>query len=180
MPILPAQTVNDGNALTFNASYVYGQSIADLYTGLSGGLAFPALPPTSTGAAQTYPQDVDNGLVAFTPDGVLHALRWWSVIAGLQYYLPTPLRMWVTANYSHMKSPNMDVFADPANGYSASAVTSQRNALWNAADWFEGAYFIDATGSIRFGADYTYYHQKYLDGTTGTNQAVRFSAWYIF
>ena len=180
LPILPASTVNDGNALTLTASYVYGQSIADLYTGLSGGVSFPALPPNAMGAAQTYPQDVDNGLVAFTPDGVLHAIRWWSTIVGLQYYFPTSLRMWVTANYSHMKSPNIDLFASAANGYSAGAVTSQKNALFNTSDWVEGCYFIDATGAIRFGVDYAYFRQKYLDGTTGINHRVGFSAWYIF
>jgi len=180
MPIVPAQTVNDGNALTLNASFVYGQSIADLYTGLTGGLTFPALPAPAMGPTPTYPQDVDNGLVAFTPDGVLHALRWWSIIAGLQYYFPTPMRMWVTANYSHMKSPNIDVFADTANGVSLAAQPGLKNALWNQSDWFEGCYFIDATGAIRFAADYSYYRQKYLDGITATNQSVRFSAWYIF
>ncbi len=117
LPLLPAKTVNDGNALTLNASYVYGQSIADLYTGLTGGATFPALPAPAMGVVPpVYPQDVDNGLVAFTPDGVLHAIRWWSTIVGLQYYLPTPLRMWVTANYSHMKSPNIDVLAQASNG----------------------------------------------------------------
>jgi hypothetical protein len=55
-----------------------------------------------------------------------------------------------------------------------------RNALWNSSDWIEGAYFIDATGAIRFGVDYTWYRQKFLDGTNGTNQSFRFSAWYIF
>jgi hypothetical protein len=167
LPIIPAETVNDGNALTLNASYVYGQSIADLYTGLTGG---------ATGAAQTYPQDVDNGLDAFTSDGVLHAIRWWSTIVGLQYYFPTPLRMWVTANYSHMKSPNIDVLANAANG----TPTASKNALFNTSDWVEGCYFIDATGSIRFGVDYAYFRQKYLDGTTGINHRVGFSAWYLF
>ncbi len=133
------------------------------------------------GAAQTYPQDVDNGLVAFTPDGVLHAIRWWSTIVGLQYYLPTPLRMWVTANYSHMKSPNIDVFARYGERRARRATwPGLKNALFNTSDWFEGCYFVDATGSIRFAVDYAYFHQKYLDGTTGTNHRVGFSAWYIF
>jgi len=180
LPLLPAKTVNDGNALTLTASYVYGQSIADLYTGLTGGATFPGLPANAMGAAQTYPQDVDNGLVAYTPDGVLHAIRWWSTIVGLQYYFPTPVRMWLTGNYSHMHSPNIDVFTLASNGVAAGNVAGLKNALWNTSDWIEGAYFIDATGAIRFGADYTYYHQKFLDGTTGTNHSVRLSAWYLF
>jgi len=88
--------------------------------------------------------------------------------------------MWVTGNYSHMHSPNIDVFTLASNGVSATAAAANKNALWNTADWYEACYFIDATGAIRFGVDYAYYHQKFLDGTTGTNNRVGFSAWYIF
>jgi hypothetical protein len=185
LPILPAQTVNDGNALTLTASYVYGQSIADLYTGLTGGASFPPLPANAMGVVPPYPQDVDNGLVALTPDGVLHAIRWWSTIVGLQYYFPTPIRMWVTANYSHMSSPNIDVLAAAANGVpaagsGANSVAGRSNSLFNKSDWFEGCYFVDATGSIRFAVDYAYFRQTYLDGTKPTNNRVGFSAWYLF
>ena len=185
LPILPAQTVNDGNALTLTASFVYGQSIADLYTGLTGGATFPPLPANAMGAVPPYPQDVDNGLVAFTPDGVLHAIRWWSTIVGLQYYFPTPIRMWVTANYSHMSSPNIDVLAAAANGVpaagmAANSVAGRSNSLFNKSDWFEGCYFVDATGAIRFAVDYAYFRQTYLDGTKATNNRVGFSAWYLF
>ena len=181
LPILPAETVNDGNALTLTASYVYGQSIADLYTGLTGGATFPALPPNAMGAAQTYPQDVDNGLVAFTPDGVLHAIRWWSTIVGLQYYFPTPIRMWVTVNYSHMYvAQHRRPGAGGERRAGGNAGGGQENSLFNKSDWFEGCYFVDATGAIRFAVDYAYFRQTYLDGTKATNNRVGFSAWYLF
>ena len=108
IPMIPAtDAMHPDNALTFTGSFVYGQAIADLYTGLSGGASFAALPPNAIGAPQNYPQDVDNGLVGFTADGVLHAIRWESYILGLQYYLPTPNRMFVSANYSHMHSSDI-------------------------------------------------------------------------
>src|SRR6185312_3441359 len=45
LPVIPASDVNHpDNALTLQASLVYGQAIADLYTGLTGGAAFPSLP----------------------------------------------------------------------------------------------------------------------------------------
>ncbi|HLK89002.1 MAG TPA: hypothetical protein VKZ18_03855, partial [Polyangia bacterium] len=45
VPIIPATDVNHpDNALTLTGSFVYGQAIADLYTGLSGGAAFAAPP----------------------------------------------------------------------------------------------------------------------------------------
>ena len=183
LPILPAQTVNDGNALTLTASYVYGQSIADLYTGLTGGATFPPLPANAMGAAQTYPQDVDNGLVAFTPDGVLHAIRWWSTIVGLQYYFPTPIRMWVTANYSHMTSPNIDVFASAANGVPATTPTRRRGGATPLQQvGLVRRLLTSSTPPARFASrvDYAYFRQTYLDGTKATNNRVGFSAWYLF
>jgi hypothetical protein len=168
VPIIPAKTVNDGNALTLTGEFVYGQSIADTYTGLSGGASFAAPPPNAMGMAQTYPQDVDNGNVAFTADGVLHAIRWWSTILGVQYFLPTPVRMFVAANYSHMKSPNIDVLG------------ATSNARFNKSDWFDFNYFVDPNAAIRFGIEYAYFHQNYLSGDVGKNSRVQFSMFYIF
>jgi hypothetical protein len=169
IPIIPATDVmHPDNALTFTGSFVYGQSIADLYTNLSGGASFAALPPTAAGAAQNYPQDVDNGLIAFTGDGVLHAIRWESYMLGLQYYLPTPNRMFVSANYSHMHSPDIN----------ALGATSAK--LFDKSDWVDGNLFVDANAAVRFGVEYAYFHQSYLDGSVGKDSRVQFSAFYIF
>ena len=170
IPVLPATTANDGNALTLTASYVYGQSIADLYTGLTGGASFPALPANAMGVVPTYAQDVDNGLAVFTADGTLHAVRWQSMLVGAQYYFPTPIRMWVSANYSHMSSPNIDVLATASN----------KSKMFDKSDWVDGNYFVDANAAIRFGLEYAWFRQTYLDGVKGTNNRVQFSALYIF
>jgi hypothetical protein len=170
IPVLPATTTNDGNALTLNGSYVYGQSIADLYTGLTGGVGFPALPANAMGVVPPYPQDVDNGLAVYTSDGVLHAIRWQSILVGAQYYFPTPIRMWVSANYSHMSSPNIDVLG----------TTATNSKIFNKSDWFDGNYFIDATGAIRFGLEFAQFRQTYLDGVKAKNNRVQLSALYIF
>jgi len=169
IPIIPAtDAMHPDNALTFTGSFVYGQAIADLYTNLSGGASFAALPLNAAGAAQNYPQDVDNGLIAFTADGVLHAIRWESYILGLQYYLPTPNRMFISANYSHMHSPDIN----------ALGATSAK--LFDKSDWVDGNLFVDANAAVRFGVEYAYFHQSYLDGSVGKNNRVQFSAFYIF
>jgi hypothetical protein len=176
IPIVPASTVHDGNALTFTGEFVYGQATADAYTGLSGGASNPALPANAMGMVPTYPQDFDNGDIAFTADGVLHAIRWWSTIVGLQYYFPTPVRMFVAANYSHIQSPNIDVLG----------ATSA--ARWNKMDWFDFNYFIDPNDALRFGVEYSWNQQHYLDstmspqppGSTPHNHRVQFSMFYIF
>jgi len=169
LPIVPATNVlHPDNALTLNASLVYGQSIADLYQNLTGGATVGALPNTAAGAVQNYPQDVDNGLVGFTSNGVLHAIRWESVLVGLQYYLPTPNRIFVSANYSHLYSSDIN----------ALGATSAK--LFNKADFVDGNLFVEANEAVRFGLEYAYYHQNYLDGSTAKNNRLQFSAYYIF
>jgi hypothetical protein len=171
VPIIPASDVNrPDNALTLTASYVYGQAIADLYTGLTGGATMAAPPANAMGVAQTYPQDVDNGLVEFTADGVLHAIRWQSVLVGLQYYLPTPNRAWVSANYSHMYSSDINALLTSSNG----------SKMFNKSDWVDGNLFVEANSAVRFGLEYAYFHQSFLDGSKGKNSRVQFSAFYIF
>lgn len=170
IPLVPATDVmHPDNALTLTGSFVYGQAIADLYTGLTGGASFAGLPPPMAGAAApNYPQDVDNGMVAMTSDGVLHAIRWESYMVGLQYYLPTPNRMFISANYSHMHSPDIN----------ALGATSAK--LFDSSYWADGNLFVDANAAVRFGLEYAYFHQSYLDGSTAHNNRIQFSAFYIF
>jgi hypothetical protein len=175
LPVVPAKNTTDGNALTLTGSFVYGQATADLYTGLTGGAPF-TLPTVAMGGTQKFVQDVDNGLVMYTPDGVLHAVRWESYIVGLQYYFPTPKRFWVTANFSHMHSPDMKNLLQ----YDAMGKPTNATAMFDTSYWGDGLLFFDATASVRFGLEYAYYWQKYLDGTKGTNSRVQFSAFYIF
>jgi hypothetical protein len=169
IPIVPASDVmHPDNALTFTGSFVYGQAIADLYSGLSGGASFAALPTSTAAMPQTYPQDVDNGLVAFTNDGVLHAIRWESYILGLQYYLPTPNRTFIAVNYSHMHSSDI------------AALGATSTKLFDKSDWFDVNLFADANAAVRFGLEYAYFHQNFLDGSVGKNSRIQFSAFYIF
>jgi hypothetical protein len=170
IPVLPAANVNSGNALTLTGSYVYGQSIADLYTGLTGGITFAAPPPNAMGMAQTYPQDIDNGLAVFTADGVLHAIRWQSFIVGAQYYFPTSNHVILAANYSHMSSSNMVNLETMANS----------SKVFNKSDWADGNLLVDVNAAVRFGLEYAYFRQTYLDGKTAHDNRVQLSGFYIF
>ena len=61
--------------------------------------------------APTYTANVDNGPVVYTADGVLHAVQWTSVQAGLQYYLPgLDGRAWISTHYAHLWSSNSGDF----------------------------------------------------------------------
>jgi hypothetical protein len=167
LPIIPASMENRANALTFTGSFVTGTGISDLYAGLTGGLPSPSYPAPAMGAAIAAP--VDPGLVEFDAGGGLHTIDWTSYILGLQYYLPPAGKIWVAANYSHMKSGNID---------SAWANTTAR--VFKQSEWFDGNLFWDATPAARFGVEYAHYRQTYGDGVEGTNHRVQFSSFYLF
>jgi hypothetical protein len=134
LPILPATKDKRDNALSLTGEIVYGGGIADMYSGLTGGVQFPYIPnipqtdPNNVNPAPTWPQNIDNGLVdydiqtnnpalngglASPPVGpgangfVLHPIQWTSYLLGLQYYLPALKgKVWISGNYSHMQSQN--------------------------------------------------------------------------
>jgi hypothetical protein len=173
IPIIPATADGWANGLTLTGSFAYGQAIADLFTGLTGGVSLVSLPADANGKASSFAMDIDNGLVVFDSDGGMHAIRWKAAMVGLQYYLPTPIRIWVSANYSHMSSSNIAKLAS-ANGSNTSA------RLFDKSDFADGSLFVDATKSIRFGLEYAWFRQTYLDGVRGSNHRVQLSGFYIF
>jgi hypothetical protein len=59
--------------------------------------------------------NVDQGIVSFDADGVLHTIDWTAFRIGLQYYLPSTGRWIFSANYTQAHSANMAVlFRVPA------------------------------------------------------------------
>src|SRR6476620_11138284 len=97
------------NALSVNAEFTTGTGIADLYTGLTGGALFPTLPnPGNLDPAPLYRPNVDAGMVTFDADGNLKTIDWRAIVVGVQYYLPVwDGRLWVSGNYSQLKSNNI-------------------------------------------------------------------------
>jgi len=173
IPVVPATAADWDNALTLTASFVRGQAIADLFTGLTGGVSL-ATPAAAAGTTSSFTSDIDNGLVIFTSDGQMHAIRWQSVLVGAQYYFPTtPFRMWISGNYSHMSSGDIGNIAETTG-------PNTKSKIFNKSDFADGNLFVDATQAIRFGLEYAWFRQTYLDGTKGTNNRVQFSAFYIF
>lgn len=79
--IIPGSMEARRNALTLTGSYVAGSGIADLYTGLTGGITAPLYPAPAMGAAVVAP--IDAGLVAFDATGALKSIDWTSFMVGL-------------------------------------------------------------------------------------------------
>ena len=173
IPVVPATGGSWDNALTLTGSFVRGQAFADQFSGLTGGTTLASLPADASGKASGYALDIDNGLVVFDANGAMRAIRWQAIMVGLQYYFPTPIRMWVAGNYSHMNSNDIKNLAIAGSSNTASK-------LFDKSDFADGNFFVDATQSIRFGLEYAWFRQHYLDEVKGTNHRVQLSAFYIF
>ncbi len=168
LPIVPVKNDDRANAFSLVSSYAVGAADADFYTGLNGGITFPPLPnPTGAMPAPTYTPNVDTGLVTFTPNGTLVAIRWWSFIVGLSYHLPPSGRVWISANYSHLQSGNI---ADLG-------ISSQ---VYYVSNWFDGNLFCDLTTALRLGAEYARFQQSYGDDVSAVNNRFQVSGFWLF
>jgi hypothetical protein len=167
-PIVSASIDDRAHALALTGSYAIGAASSDFYTALNGGITFPPLPnPTGIMPAPVYSPDIDLGLVAFDSAGELKAIKWWSLIAGLEYHLPPSGHVWVSGNYSHMHSSNIASLGVPS-------------AVFKTSNWFDGNVFWDATTAVRVGFEYAWFQQTYGDGVKAINSRFQLSGFYIF
>jgi hypothetical protein len=170
LPVLPGTKEKKGNSLSLNGEFASGYGTADLYTSLSGGVAFPALPnPTGANPAPAWPQDIDNGIATYSATGQLHFIQWSSYLLGAQYYLPgLDGRAWISANFSHMESSNTPTL------YKASA------KVRGAEDWWDVNLFGDVTPAFRLGLEYAQFIDHYVDGNSPLNQRVQLSGFFLY
>jgi hypothetical protein len=168
LPIVPASKDSKDNALSAHGEFSTGYGDADMFTGLSGGISFPALPANAAGAAQTYKADIDNGIVTYDAKGGLHGIQWTTYMLGAEYYLPgTEGHFWVSGNYSHISSANTHYYGSAASTMAAT-------------DWFDANLFWDPVNAVRVGAEYANFLTTYVDGQHATNHRMQLSAFFIF
>jgi hypothetical protein len=168
VPVIPGREKKRGNSLSVNGEYAWGLGTADFYTGLNGGVSNASLPPDAKGAPQTFTPNVDPSLAVFSADGVAHLIQWQSYLVGLQYYFPgLDGRLWVSSNYSHIGSNNARLHG------AASAVRDDE-------DWVDANLFGDITPAVRFGIEYAWFDDHYVNGVDAINHRVQFSAFYLF
>jgi hypothetical protein len=174
LPIIPATKAKKGNSLTLSGEFVYGRGIADLYTGLNGGVPIaPALPnPTGANPAPAYTPDIDPGIAAYDATGKLGLIQWTTFNVGLQYYFPgLDGRLWVSGNYARTMSAN-------AKDYATTPVLQGK--VRDHEEWFDANLFGDPLPGVRFGLEYARFNDTYVDGSRASNHRVQFSAFYIF
>lgn len=169
IPILPGTMEQRGNSLTLTGSWVAGSGISDLYTGLTGGVTLPTIPnPDMLNPPPSYGGTIDNGMVTFDSHGNMHTINWQSYIIGAQYYLPPTGNIWVSANFSRMRSTN------------ATRYVTNKAGIFDRSQWWDVNLFYDMTKAVRFGGEYSVFQQTYGDGKEPKNMRWQFSAFYIF
>ena len=169
IPILPGTESDKGNSLSVLGEAVRGHAISDLYTGLSSGVVYPALPPPAAGgAAPVFNALIDPGMATYDVRGRLHLVQWTIYRVGAQYYLPgLDGKLWVSSNYSYVKSNNAANFG-PAN------------ATLSHLTWYDVNVMGDVTPSVRLGIEYAKYKTHYSDHVQASDDRVEASAFYIF
>jgi hypothetical protein len=172
VPVVPGTKDKKDNSLALNGEFATGYGFADMYTGLTGGIGFPAIPTPAGGMAPAQPQsyaDIDPGIVTYT-NGVLHGIQWTSYLIGAQYYLPgLNGDVWIAGNYSHIESANIARL-------NPSAVAS----LMSAYDWFDALIFFKPTPAVQFGIEYANFNTLYADGVHSKNHRVQFSGFFVY
>ena len=167
IPVYPATKDNKFTSFALNGEFASGYGIADMYTGLTGGVAFPT--PTKG----TYTPDIDPGIVTFDYAGKLHGIQWTSYLIGAQWYLPaTDGKVWISGNYSHMNSANTHYYDVGTIGSATSLMAHE--------DFYDVNFFFDPVPAIRFGLEYANTRTTYVDGIHATNLRGQFSGFFIF
>jgi hypothetical protein len=168
IPVVPATKDSKANALTLEGEFIRGGAIADLYTGLNGGVVQANLP---LAMGQTTPvavtPNIDNGLMQYLADGSLHPVHWQSFGVGLQYFLPPSGKAAIVANYSHLTSDNAHAFG---------AATR----VFDKQDFVDGNLIIDLTPAVRLGVDFMWLRQTYVDGLEAPDYRSQLSGFFIF
>lgn len=176
IPVIPGNDAYDrGNRLTIIGSFVTGTGIADLITA-GGGARFPTLPnPAQANPPPEYSANIDDGLVSFDTQGVLHAIDWRALKVGLQYYLPPSGRVIFSANYTYAHSKNLSKLF-PKGG----AEIELLGRVADTSQYGDVNLFFDATPAVRFGVSGQYTKVTYLDGEQPHNLRGMALALYAF
>ncbi len=167
LPVLPGSKEKMGNSLSLNGEFASGYGTADLYTGLTGGVTWPAV--LNAAGANVWPQDIDNGIATYSSTGQLQFIQWTQYLVGAQYYFPgLSGRAWISGNYSHMDSSN------------TGTLYPKSPKVRSSEDWWDVNLFGDVTPAFRVGLEYAQFLDHYVDGNSPTNHRVQLSGFFIY
>ena len=174
LPIIPASSIeNLGNTLSATAEASMGTGIANLYTGLTGGLLFPVLPnPLMTLPVPTYAGDIDPGLVTYDANAKLQTVNWRALVVCLQYRAPFGMgrRLGLSAVGSQIESTNIDALT-PTQGLPL---------VFSKAQYVDGNVFFAPTPESQVGGSVQIERQTFGDNIYGTNVRGELAVYYFF
>jgi hypothetical protein len=172
IPVVPATKDHKDNAFSLQGELASGYGLADMYTGLSGGVGFPSPITPPGGATKYYVPDIDAGIVTYDGTGGLHAIQWTTFLLGAQYVLPAvDGKLLLSGNYSHMQSAN-------SHYYTFGAANTGKVLAYE--DWFDINFFYDPVPGVRFGAEYANFNDTMVNGIHAINHRGQFSGFFIF
>lgn len=168
LPIIPIRNGSRDNSLSIVGEFVTGQSINDLYVGLNGGVASPALPGMNGMPGGTFSPDIDAGLAVYDINGDLRLPHWMTFIVGAEYYPPNINgRIGLFVNFARTQLMDSNMYANQSK--------VRDNEMF-----YNGGIFGDLSAAIRLGVDYAYYDDQYADGVHATTHAVQGTAFFFF
>lgn len=162
IPVIPAPGKDLSNALSVTGEFTTGSGISDMYTGLTGGVGFPALPnPQNLQAAPVYTPNIDPGIVTFDASNRLQAIKWTGVVLNAQYHLPIAdgKTVWVSGTYTYLKSSN-SVSLTPIQG---------KPFVFDRAQYFDANLWWGVTPAVQVGLSYQRTQQTFGDGIVAHN-----------
>jgi len=173
IPIVPAHGDDLGNALSLTAEVSRGTGIANLYTGLSGGVLFPSLNnPLMQVPVPMYTPGIDQGLVTYDADNNLHSVNWGAAVVGLQYRAPFEQgrRLWLSGIVAQLESSNSAPLT-PQSG---------RPYVFKKARYFDANVFLAITAASQLGLSVQGEEQTFGDGAVGRNLRGQVAVYYFF
>jgi hypothetical protein len=179
LPIIPASVNDLGNSLAATAEATMGTGIANLYTGLTGGVLFPVLPnPAMTLPVPTYIPDIDQGLVTYDAARKLQTVNWRALVLGLQYRAPFGMgrRLSLAAIASQLESTNIDKIT-PVQGLAF---------VFSKTQYVDGSVFFSPTPETEVGGSVQLERQTFGDignngeHVYGTNIRGELAVYYFF
>ena len=123
-------------------------------------------------------------MVAYDGTGILHTVNWRTFMVGAQYYLPPSGRVFITGNYTHAQSNNIQsLVPDCAAVMPVPPCLNHGTTFWRA-QYFDVNLFVDITEAARAAVSYQLTKQDFADagktkrrGKNGAKTRTRGSNW---
>jgi hypothetical protein len=173
IPVIPASSLEDhSNAFTLTGEFSSGTGIADLYNNMTAGAKLPELANVANkNPPETYPQDVDPGLITFDADNNAKTYKWTAFVIGAQYYLPIAGgKVWVAGTYAQVSSNNM-LLLTPAASW---------GGVYKSARYYDANVFAALTPAVQLGLSFQATQQTYGDGSKPTNLRAELGMTFFF